>query len=160
MLHHDTIIMAAPGLLRNRHFIVSGKLPGARRWHARLRMGAGRKVKARRRRGRSRWRWRGEGADSPSCCRSGRCEASGEGTGLFPFLRPIKKRRDKSGSVADRSYRNPFFLPRERDFGMQDTGISISCQILDFMRRGFWRSWLHQNPRWAIRLVARLRPCA
>ena len=45
-------------------------------------------------------RRRGEGADSPSCCRSGRCEASGEGTGLSPFLCPIKKRGDKSGSVA------------------------------------------------------------
>ena len=45
-------------------------------------------------------RRRGEGADSPPCCRSGRCEASGEGTGLFPFLCPIRKRRDKSGSVA------------------------------------------------------------
>lgn len=45
-------------------------------------------------------RRRGEGADSPPCCRSGRCEASGEGTGLSPFLCPIKKRRDKSGRVA------------------------------------------------------------
>ncbi len=45
-------------------------------------------------------RRRGEGADSPSYCRSGRCEASGEGTGLSPFLCPIKKRGDKSGSVA------------------------------------------------------------
>lgn len=45
-------------------------------------------------------RRRGEGADSLPCCRSGRCEASGEGTGLFPFLRPIRKRRYKSSSVA------------------------------------------------------------
>lgn len=46
-------------------------------------------------------RRRGEGADSLPCCRSGRCEASGEGTGLSPFLCPIKKRGgDKSGSVA------------------------------------------------------------
>lgn len=81
-------------------------------------------------------RRRGEGADSPSCCRSGRCEASGEGTGLFPFLRPIRKRRDKKAAVLRSSERRRrsrkafalLRLARNRHFCIPMTPRALSWQ--------------------------------
>ena len=86
-------------------------------------------------------RRRGEGADSPSCCRSGRCEASGEGTGLFPSV-PLEsggikaaalrssERRRRSGKAFAllRLARNRHFCSAmtPRTLSWQEIGISVA----------------------------------